>query len=735
MSAGRIVRDQAMGRISRGVWGTVLLTIVACGALVGQAADEAADEAGLRGLLPTGTPVELTVAISTLPENWAAWGAALTTDLENLYEKDDLDLAGQRKAIAALRARLKTVETSLADSRYRSMKVQLVSLRGGLSRRIDLAEAALATLSVGPEVKAARLEAARAQVVRAADVLNNYLGTLRNGDGWVKYMQVSEVRSQVGSDPGKSTPILTAVQTRLKGKTEVADERARGFMQRTEFSAYERAVDEYLAILNNATASSNSPELRTALGELLQAVDTYESSRGSSAAGAVRRAFDKVRTTAPDGGEKISQVLRNHYFNYNFRMVASEDFLNKFVATTRQQNGEVRDYILGADVYGNQTTVTQVAIDLVPSSQTVQFDIAANGAVSSNTVGVTEQANIYTWGNHYFWAAKRVLFDGEKFWSQPARISVSANNTTTDAETEYSDIPLIGGITNRIAMRAAQKKRPESEAIAASRVQDKVIPEFNSEVDKEFGPGGTANNDIGPRLAALQELRLYPDAKVWSSTDTEMRLAARIMSNDELGGSDPHPSLVLGRGTTILLHESWMNNAADRLDLKGQTLSDDQLRARLETNLSKLLGREFKFSKSDKPENDEEATKLLAFDSVDPIRFQISGGTLLVTLRTGIKQEGKEDVPPQSVTVPLTFSVDQKNVIIERGNVGVASIGDVDNPAQQLARAGVIRSKIEKALGRREIDRVGTVEHDLHKIMVAVTRIRALDGWLSITVE
>ena len=46
-----------------------------------------------------------------------------------------------------------------------------------------------------------------------------------------------------------------------------------------------------------------------------------------------------------------------------------------------------------------------------------------------------------------------------------------------------------------------------------------------------------------------------------------------------------------------------------------------------------------------------------------------------------------------------------------------------------------MRKKIGQAFPRREIDRVGYLTRDKKKVLVAVTRIRALDGWLSVTFE
>lgn len=726
MSAGRTVQGIHAYRVSRGVWGVVLVGAVVSGAWVSHAADDK-PAAGLRGILPAEVPADLSATIGGFPDTWGDWGNALTADLTALYAGDALDVAGQRKAIAALEARQATVSKSLADPRYKAITNQLVSLHGGLKRRIEVARAALDTLELGPEVKAARVEAARKEVARTGSALKSYLSSVKGGDGWAKYLSV-------GAVDGDAAVTLAAVQTKLKGKANQADAKVRDFMGRSEIVAYEQAVDAYLAAVNAPAPSNDSNALRNALGELMKGLDSYEVMADSTSAGAVRKAFESVRTSAPDGGEKIAQALRTNYFNYNLRVVATEAFLNRLASERRTENGGVVDFILGANVSGNQTTSTQVTIDLVPSNTVAQFDIVANGAISSSTVGSTDQANVYTQGNHFFTASKRVLFNGDKFWTQPARISVSANNTTVGADTQYSGVPLLGGFANRIAVRKAEELRGESEAIAASRVQDNVLPKFNGEVDKEFGANGKFNPDLGKRIAALRELELFPDARAFSTTDSELKVSTRLMSASELGGSDPNPALVLGRGATVLIHNSLMNNGADRLDIKGQTLTDDQLKAKLEANLTKLLGREVKF-KEDKAKDTEESAKTLVFDKTDPIRFRATDGALLVTLRAGLKQEGKEEIPTQIITIPLAFSVNTKNVVIEPGNVSVSPLEKPDSAATQVARAGVIKKKIEAAFPRREIDRVKPVDHNGTKVLVAVTRIKAADGWLSITFE
>jgi hypothetical protein len=716
---------------SRGLWSVVLSGVLISGSCWLSAADEA-PSAGLRGILPTAVPSDLTATIATLPDNWKEWGDATNAELSTLYEKEGLDVGGQRKAIADLRKRIAILDKHSADPRYRPILYQLVSLSGGLKRRLDMAEAALDTLERGPAIRDAKIADATRKLSDATQAAETYLKSVKNGGGWATYLQLKDMQSALSAKD--ASPVFAAVSERLNAKDTLPDEKMRDFLSKqAQLVAFEDALENYVAAQSTAVVAANSPELRKSLTDLVAAVEQYEQDRTSAGTAATRKAFEAVRGTAPDGGDTVSKALRNHYFNYNLRIVASEPFLNKFFGQARNDNGPVRDFILGADVYGNQTTHTDVGIELIPSSKSAQFDIVARGAIASNTQGVTDRATVFTYGNHYFTAAKRINYDGERFWTSPARINVSAHNTTTGADTHMG---ILSGIGNRIAVNTAEGMRGESEAIAASRVQDRVLPEFNRDVDKQFGPNGKANADYSKTLEALRELKLYPDAWSWSSTSSELRGSTRLMTATELGGNDPNPALFLGRGLTVLIHESMMNNAADTLELAGQTLTEDELNARLEANFSRLLNKEVKLKKEEKPGAEEDTgPKTIVFDKTDPIRVQIADGVLTIILRAGFKQEGKDDIPTQIVSVPMTFSVDTKSVVIEPGRVSISAASEAEDKGKQLASAGVIKKKVETAFPRKEMDRVSYVTVEKRKVLLAVTRIRALDGWLSITYE
>ncbi len=695
---------------------------------------------GLQGVLPSEIPEDLSAeAFSILDGNWKDWGQEAAAQVAELYESGNLDAKSQRAKIEKLRSRLRVMRLALADDRYQQIFDSLVSLHGRLLRRVELAEAALNTLQLDPAVaKVAKLNAARKDVEVALSKLDNYLSPLPKGTGWLQYVRVNEIREILNQSgqTDSSAPVLLLVQQRFRNKTKLQQADQRAFLEKEEFRALEESLDQYLQIAHAANKPTDKTELRKQLAELLNAVESFESSSSAVDSKNARKAFARIRELAPDGGDQIGDALRSHYFNYNLRIVASEKLLSKLIGEKRVDNGPVHDFILGAQVRGTQTTNTVVAIDLKASDSGIRFQLVLDGTTQSTTTGTTEQATIFTSGVHKFIAKKEVIFDGDKFATRPATISVSANNHTTGARTSYSRVPIFGSLADGIAVRVARKKRPESEAIARQRVSSRVLPEFNQEVDKSFND---ANKELEDKVnRPLRELNLYPSAMSFRSSENEVSIKTRLMTDGELAADTPITKLTTNEGMVLHIHESLLNNALDRLNLAGRTVTEDQVAAEIEESLSQAIGRDLGKSNAKKEsDTDDDDPATLIFPDSDPIRIAVTDSGLTLIIRAGLKQdEGEEDIPTQTITVPLTLRIVGDDIVIERGSISVAPVERPKSLARQIVRAGVVRRKIGAALPPRKIDRHLDIEREGQEpIKLSLATIKSLDGWLSIAFE
>jgi len=709
------------------------------GSRVGAWDDASQANPGLQGLLPEETPDDLGFeSWERLDGNWASWSEDVAGLVGQLYE-DELNLKQQQELLGSLRKKLAVMQTALNDARYASLHVPLASLHSRLARRVALATAMLETVSLKPaELRTAALKDSGKQLLSALTDLETDLNAIPNGRAWFGYVKLSTLKSIAtdGKSDDESQGVLTSVRKRLESTDSLNDEQ-KTFVSRATFQSLAASIKAYQSVLSESYEEADPQALRAQLKALAAALETYEQSDGRQAAQQAHAALTALKTVAPDKGHRVAKVVDQMYTNYNLRLIASEGFLNRVVRTERQESGDVKDFILGANVSGTQKTTAYIGIDLKNSNDGALFDITLKGTVRSNTQGVTDKATIYTSGRHEFLAIKPVHFDGQTLSGKKSTITGDANNTTTGARTQASGIPLFGQIANGIARNVARQRRAESEAITESRVSAQVLPRFNTEVDRDLAKANQALKD--DVIAKLTKAKMYPSRQQLLSTDTQFQLNSRIMDADELGGTGAQSAPVSKNNMALQLHESLVNNALNHLKLAGRTMSEEELKAEFERGLSSFTGRQVSLSdetSADAEPDTDSGPNTFVFDAHDPIRIQFADGEVVLILRAGFRQEGKDDIPPQQVSVPLKFAVDGNQIVATRGTVKVSPVVRPKNLQIQIARAGVIRKKLERALPERRFERKLTVERKNDpSLVIGLTRINSLDGWLTLTAE
>ena len=695
-----------------------------------------AQPAGLRGVLPIDVPVALGEdAFATLDGNWKEWGETTAKEVAKFYAEELADAAGQRQQLAVLKKKLLTMEVSLKDTRYRSIHEPLGSLHASLSRRVAIAEAVLDTLELDPKkVATEQLDGARQQVAKSLKELETELSTVKNGPAWLDFVRSAEITKLVSDKKGhEAVPVLSAVHQKISPSDATSPE-IRKFLDGARFVSLRTSLGEFVKVAAAVDQPYNPEKLRADLVNLVGSVEKFEETQASDDASAVRKSFDTVRKSAPDRGNRVAAAMSTHYFNFNLRVVASEKFLSKIVSESTTQNGPVKDFILGANVSGNQTTTATVGIDMKPSNDGIRLHLVLDGVSKSNTVGVTSEANVFTSGYHVFKAWKPILFDGNTFTTGNADISVSANNQTTGVSTKYSGVPLFGGFADSIARGEVEDRRGQSQAIAAQRVSSRVLPEFNKEVDTKIVD---LNKNLEEKVnSKLRQKELYPSAASYRSSEDDLRVSTRLMADQELAGSDGPFVSVPTAGFVLALHESLLNNSLDRLKFAGRTMSEDELGKEIEASFSDLLGRKLNLAK--KIEDASDSPKEIAtfvFPAKDAMRFRINNGQLTLALRAGLKQKD-EDIPTQEIIVPLMFRIEGTNFVVESGEIGVSPVEPPANAGLQIARAGVVRSKVKNTLPTRKFDRFVSIDKNLQTpVQLGLAQVKASGGWLTLTFE
>ena len=724
----RLPRILTLSRLMKNAaWTCGLSAVFVGGALLAGNAEEA--PAGLAGVLPAASPADLEGALGSFPENWTPWATAVQAELNQLYTEPGT-VAQQRETLAKLRRRLATCNQYLADPRYRSLNNLLTTLRGGLKRRLDVAEAVLGTMDLPATAWQSRQAQTARDVTNAAVSLSNNLNSVSTGAGWKTYLKLSDLLTALNTrDGAKINAAAAETQTLLANAP--TDEVTQKFVARPDFVALRNALANHAGAV--AGGAEGQPQLRQVATDLLNAIERHEEEPSSEAGRAVRNAYARLAAVTPDGGARIVDALRSNYFNHNIRLFAPESFLNRFISETRRDSSGINEQVEEAQVSGAQTTYTTVGVDVQPSANSALMTLVVNGNVASNTLASTDQAQVSIYGTARFNAQKSLYFDGERFAFGQTMVGAQANNQITNIDTKYDGIPIIRRIAQNKAWEVAGSRQAEGEAMVVNRIRGMVASQLDGQINQEFGPTGEVPTRLNTLISALRRKDLFPSPLQWSSTNTDVRMSGRVMGAAELGGTEPDLTQVNPRGVTLMVHQSAVNNGLDRLGFAGQTLSDDELVKKLQGHLSDLLGKPVDLmSGKPKKASDENAARMLAFDGQDPVRVAFIDDTIELTIRAGLKQEGREEIPPHLIRVPLTVKAVNEGILLTPGNVSVETIDKQDS---QAVRAGVIKKKIEEAIPEQLLKRSMSMQRGNRMMTLAVTRLRAVDGWLTVWVE
>lgn len=710
------------GMIRFAVLGIFSLALVATTTMAADGKKAQAKAVGLQGILPAEVPEDIAEPPEGLEGKWAKWGDQVYDLLGKLYESK-LTLAQQKQTLAALQSKVKEAKGQANLAEYNSR----------LERRVEVADAVLKTLGQNlGTIKATQLKSKQDELAAAATALSKYLGSLKNGDGWVDYLQLKALQKELKNSYSEVElhNLLKSLKAKFQSRGALKNVEQRKFFNREQFKDLEKSVNAFLAQTKQGAAKINVSKVREQLKALVSNLEAFEASQGNKNAFEARKAYALLRKELNGGLGALTTALRNGYFNYNLRVMVAEDFVNRLISDSTSETGPVVDCILGAYVTGNQSTTSDVGVDFKPSDSTLRFDLTLSGVTNSSTSGTTSQATIYTEGHHKFWGGKEINFDGDLFATQPAWVKVDANNTTVGASTKLDRIPLLSKVGRNMAYRRTEELRGEAEAIAAQRVRDRVRPRFDEEVDVRIE---RSNKKVGGELnKRLKDNGLFPSARSFASTDHHLYIRTRLMDTGELAANSPPLTISAKDSVVLQLHESVLNNSLSRMGLEGRKISDQDLITEFEKSVADVLGRKVKLERP--PVDPDKGPNILAFDKKDPIKVKISDNTLKIIMRCGFEQKGETAVPTQIITVPLKVKVEGDKIKITRGSVKSSPVVKPKGIAAQIARAGVVRKKMEKAFPNRVENSQVKAKLENRNIFLNITGIDANDGWLTLTV-
>ncbi|MBX3437916.1 MAG: hypothetical protein KF861_10530 [Planctomycetaceae bacterium] len=702
---------------------------------------EPSAELDLQGILPGFIPTGITdTDFAELNGNWADWANTTGTLVVDFYSSEDPAVFGRKATLDQLRARVATMELALEDSRYAGIHLPLADFHNRLAPRVAVLEALLDTLNLDvAALGQAHSQAALKTLAADARALDAHFRSIPKGDAWLPYLKVPEIiaAAESASAPADLTTLLDSVAAKLAGRTAL-DEAQRNFLSAEPVLAFEDSIATARASLVARNPDEYRSQLREKAAALVLAIEEYKERPLSVYTRTIRAAYDDIRRMSPDGGDRLTDAMRRYFLNYNTRAMVDEALVQTLFNESRMESGFINEMANSARVTGCQWTDTHAGIDLKPSVDGARFDLWMRGNVRAQMKGETHMATVYLSGSHHFDGRKEVFFNGDHFYTNPARVSVSARTTPTGARTSFSPIPILGRISENIAVNEARKQVPEANQRTRQRIYQEAKPRFDQEAARNFYE---AELEIERKInGPLREQGLYPDATQFTSSEIDVMARTRVMESGELGGAATFPIPIYpGHGILLQFHESLLNNAAQRFELEGKTFTPEELKAYLTGRLEKLTGRSIDLNKilpseEDDAETTNERIETVTFAAEDAIRVQLEGGRIKLYLRVGFDIEGRDPIAPQSISMELYPTLVGDKVHIEPGStIGVDAIGPVPpgEVAAQITRANIMRSKMQDLFEPTDLNAVTTQQLQKKTLTLRLTDLKVRGGWVS----
>ncbi len=557
------------------------------------------------------------------------------------------------------------------------------------------------------------------QLAEAVINAESMLNAMSNGSGWVEYLHLADLRGGNVVAATMEQAIKNLTSSKEMNNAQIV------FLSRPALQNLKAALETAVAAGAYGTDEAAARDgMNSRINSLVSALLSYEKSSLATDAEKARTEWRSLRSRFPAAADQLRPVVNEHYFNHNVHFTVSEELLSRLISDYRSESGCIADCIMGAWVTGSQTTNVDVRADIRPSATTARFDVNVNGNTQSNTKAQKSPATVWTSGNHYFWMNRSVYFDGRHVSATPANFNVDTNSRTVGLATKYDGIPIVRGIVRRMASQKIAESKPQAEALTAGRLRDEALPKFQSETDQQFATG---NDTLNKMLSSLDRRGVAPDSTSARSSNTHIAVSTRTLGISRLGGSIQPPAALMARGAAAQIHESALNNAIDALGFQGRDIPEKDFVRELEVALSDLFQREIKLTNGEpaavvEGEADEPPTIFL-FSKSDPIRVRFDNGQIILSLRTGIRQEGKEEIPEETVTIPISMTLENGKIIMDPGNIAVTG---------RPTRSVQIKRVLAKRIVRKELSPTVDLQAAGDKTLpVTVTHIHLADGWLT----
>ena len=361
--------------------------------------------------------------------------------------------------------------------------------------------------------------------------------------------------------------------------------------------------------------------------------------------------------------------------------ILRESFFKSLSSEQRIDEGPVRDFILGAEVFGVQRTVSGLSVDFLPSENSALFNFQLTGTTNNQTTSYTPQAAIQNRGRYDFVLNKRVQFNGEVVttWAPSALLRVDQQNI--GAATPLAPLPILGRIAERTAINVANQRLPEAQQIAAYKVTQQVVPEFNESIDSEISKVNRTHLPSLRDWLTQYEMNDLTFSTKTTNSEVIIRAATATFVEPQQQLQISHPA---SHGA-MLVDDGFLHSLLQRLPLAGLRISDMQAEAFLENH------------KIDFTANETPKLFTLILDEQQPLEVFLRNGALEFEVRLSIQPVLGQTIGTHLFAFSLKAITERESIRLVPTLLQVRSLDETDAGGKLLSQE-VLEEQISKEL-------------------------------------
>ena len=662
---------------------------------------------------PWPLPVALHSQLESLRERGIAteWSDAVLDQLTALVQAAEFDCEASRDALAALTRLVDEAENLVAATEDAAHRASLERVAFALERRLALWRSTIAAATLPAEDPIATTSSPRLErLVASLDKIESLTRGQKEGDSWRAFIRYDELR-----DITATSTIESAAAARSLSQLVIArlDRASRSSKYRSLLT--EGPFEELSSAL--APLAAETVDLR----ELLNDVERYETTRLSSDAKSISQKMRWLSSSEASESRELGRQLAERYLLPNVRIAVTEPMINRIAKQRNVQREAVHDNILGADVHGYSVSLTNVHVKLIPDANHVRLGLEADGAVSSNTNARSGPAQLRSEGRSRFKARKVFVFGTRGLESLPSEAEATGyQDNLLSVSTDFDGLPLFGPLARRVAQTQHEDSRDSVRRI----IERKVASRAKNQLDREVQSRMTQlQSTLEHRIVeSLDRLAIHPEPIDFTTTPERVTMQWRLASHDQLAAHTPRPWAPKDSQLSLQIHQTAINNALDRLDLNGRTLSAPEIYRWV----AEKLGKADPSLPEDLPEDAQ-----ITFAASDALRVRCDEDRVELTISLAELSQGKRHWRNFSAQAYFRPEVDGLQVRLVR-DTAIYLGGETLRGKPQV----VLRGIFSKLMPR---DRVWELlpsqwQSDPRLRGLELTQFTVVDGWVGLAV-